>query len=182
MYYDKKIIWPKDEKIYFPYILMIPNEMDDNASLIVDIMTPPAMVGNVDDMVNKLLNSGINYFSAKLMEKLHYPVMIPIIPRPVGFYTIYLGSKNIKNNFERLHGNIPKGDEFKFKNIDLQVYYMIKECTYALNLDSKVIMNGYSAGSKFATGFSILHPDVVCCNLSGGTSGLSTLPIQGLMI
>ncbi len=180
MSYEKKIIYSENEDINFPYILYIPEEMSENASLIVDIKTPSSMKGNVYDMINELVNQEISYNPAMLMKKLNYPVIIPVIPRPVGFYTSYLGSNIINNDFTCLHGNVPKEDEDKFKDIDMQVYNMIKEANQLLSLDSKAIINGYSAGSKFATGFSVLHPDIICCNISGATGGLSTLPTKNI--
>lgn len=178
MNFQKKIIYSKNEKIKFPYIIYIPETIDENASLIVDIKTPLPMSGSVDIMIDELLKEGISYNPCLLMEKFKYPVMSPLIPRPVGFYTSYLGSKVIKNDFSELIKNIPIEDVLKFKDIDMQVYYMIKEANEFFGLNSRAIINGYSAGAKFATGFSILHPDIICCNLSGGTSGLSTLPIE----
>lgn len=178
MNFQKKIVYPKNKEINFPYMLYIPDEIDKKASLIIDLKTPRPMTGRVDNMVNNLLEESISYNIAMLMDKLKYPVLIPVIPRVVGFYTSYLSSKVINNDFSGLHGNIPQADEFKFKNIDMQLYYMIKDANALIGLDSKAIINGYSAGAKFATGFSVLHPDVICCNISGGTSGLSTLPIK----
>lgn len=178
MNFQKKIIYSKNPNINFPYVLYIPTKMDKNASLIIDLKTPNPMDGNIDDMINELLEQGISYNPAMLMEHFKFPVMIPIIPRIKGFYTTYLGSKIIKNDFSQLHGNIPENQEYMFKDIDKQLYYMIKEANEMLGLNSKSIINGYSASAKFATGFSILHPDVISCNISGGTSGLSTLPIK----
>lgn len=178
MRFEKKIIYSEDENINFPYVLFIPDNVAENASLIVDLKTPGPMSGDVDVMVSELLEGGISYNPAMLMEKLNYPVMTPIIPRPKGFYTSFLSSKVINNDFSELHGNVAESDEYRFKDIDMQVYYMIKEANSLLGLNSKAIINGYSAGAKFATGFSILHPDIICCNISGGTSGLSTLPIK----
>lgn len=177
---QKRIIHSKNPNIHFPYILYIPNDMENNASLIIDLKTPHTMKEDLDRIIKEMLEDGISYNPAMLMDHFKYPVMIPIIPRIEGFYTIYLGSKIIKNDFSKLHGNIPQDKEYMFKDIDKQVYYMIKEANEILGLNSKAIINGYSAGAKFATGFSILHPDVICCNISGGTSGLSTLPIKNI--
>ncbi len=178
MNFQKKIINSDNPNINFPYVLYIPVEMKKNASLIIDVKTPMPMDGNVDDMINQLLEEGISYNPAMLMDYFKFPVIVPIIPRIKGFYTSYLGSKIIKNDFDKLHGNIPKQQEYMFESIDEQLCYMIKEANEILGLNSRAIINGYSASAKFATGFSILHPDVISCNISGGTSGLSTLPTK----
>jgi len=178
MKFQKKIIYSKNPNIKFPYILYIPVEMENNASLIIDLKTPKPMEGDINDIINELLEQEVSYNAAVLMDYFKFPVIIPIIPRINGFYTSYLGSKIIKNDLSELHSNIPEEVKDMFKDIDKQLYYMIKEANEILNLKSKAIINGYSASAKFATGFSVLHPDVISCNISGGTSGLSTLPIK----
>ena len=169
-----------NENIRFPYLLIVPENMPPNASLIVDIQTPLAQKGDVDTMIEQLDKRNSSVIAEYLQRFTHYPILIPLIPRPEGFYTSYLGNSVINNDFSNLHGNIPPQDEYRFESIDMQVYNMIKEANQTLGLNSKAIINGYSASSKFATGFSVLHPDVICCNISGGTSGLTTLPIDSI--
>lgn len=183
MKFDKKVVYSKNNLIKFPYILYVPNKIAKNASLIVDIKTPNPMNGNINDIINTLLDeeSSISYNPYMLLKEFNYPVMTPIIPRINGFYTTFLGSKIIKNDFTDILNKYNEEELELFKNIDLQVYYMIKEANDILGISEKAIINGYSAGAKFATGFSILHPDIICCNFSGGTSGLSTLPTKEIL-
>ena len=44
--------------------------------------------------------------------------------------------------------------------------------------DDKIIIDGFSASSKFANRFTLLHPEVVKLAIGGGISGCLTLPIR----
>lgn len=179
---QKKLIYSQNNKIKLPYILYIPENYSKDSKLIVELeATPPSdndVKDIIKDMVEKELNSnGMDYTLHMMLEKLPYPVLIPIIPRIRGFYTTYLGSKIINNDFSGVK-NISEEDKIILSNMDEQVKEMIIEATNMLEIDSKAILKGYSATAKFATQFSILHPDVVSINISGGTGGLSCLPIS----
>ena len=173
----------KNENIKLPYIIAIPKEMDKNAKLIVNILTPFPASGKLDEILNEMIESNSNsmdYNTHVISEKLGYPVLIPIIPRIKGFYSCYLGEQVINNDFSNMHGNIEENQEYRLKNIDKQVYHMIKDTIAQLDIYDKAIISGYSASAKFATQFSILHPDIIELNISGGTGGLSTLPIDNI--
>ena len=46
-----------------------------------------------------------------------------------------------------------------------------------ISVGEKVIIEGYSAGSKFASGFTALHPELVKACICGGNSGIGILPV-----
>lgn len=45
-------------------------------------------------------------------------------------------------------------------------------------IEDKIIIDGFSASSKFANRFTILHPNIVALCISGGVSGALTLPLD----
>ncbi len=177
---EKKIILSKNSKIKLPYVLITPDNYSSDASLIVELSGINHVGKTVNEQIEEKCRASIgnsmDYVLHSLLVKLNYPIIIPIIPRLNNFYTNYLGSKVIKNDFTGC--DISQRDKELLSSIDEQVKLMIEEATESLKIRKKVILKGYSATAKFATGFSILHPEVVSLNISGGTSGLSTLPIK----
>lgn len=129
---------------------------------------------------------------------LKMPVLTPLIPRVQGYYTHALGSKVFENDASTLitdNKNRPIEKQLSEKEIkqiqeqcrDLpsQLVNIVSESKEFLKqlgvkVDSKVIMEGYSAGSKFANCFTALHPEMVKACICGGTSGLGILPISQL--
>ena len=176
----KKLIISNSDKIKLPYVLYIPENINEDANLIVEFSGNPPEEGRVNDIIKRMIDGafslGMDYTLHYMMENLSYPAIMPIIPRIDGFYSNYLGSRIINNDFS-LVKNITMEEKEILSNIDEQVKEMIIEASNYFNITPKAIVKGYSAGAKFATQFSILHPEVVAFNISGGTSGLSTLPI-----
>lgn len=129
---------------------------------------------------------------------LKMPVLTPLIPRVRGYYTQSLGSRIFKNDISFLikdnNGRASKDklSETEINNIreqckdlHLQLVNMIKDSKriileLGINIDDKVIIEGYSASSKFANRFTALHPEIIKACIGGGTSGLNILPIKEL--
>ena len=133
-----------------------------------------------------------------LGSDLKMPVLIPLIPRVRGYYTQALGSKVFENDVSTLiEDNMNRSIENKLSNQEIleiqeqcrdlpsqlsNIIFSAKKTLndFGINVDDKVIMEGYSAGSKFANCFTALHPELVKACISGGTSGLGILPITQL--
>ena len=49
-----------------------------------------------------------------------------------------------------------------------------------VNVDNRVIISGYSEGAKFASHFSLLHPEVIKFVIAGGTSGCISMPVTNI--
>ena len=127
---------------------------------------------------------------------LSMPVMIPLIPRVQGYYTQALGSKVLHNDISTLIKDQDRRDiterlseeeihqiQEQCRDIPTQVANMIKSAqlflaSIGINVDDKVIVEGYSAGSKFANCFTALHPEMVKACICGGNSGLGILPLS----
>ena len=139
------------------------------------------------------LNPGMWYGS-----DLKIPVLTPLIPRVRGYYTQALGSMVYKNDASYLEedNSTREGDTIitpeeinqiqeQCRDLPLQLANIIVESMLLLGqlgikVDTKVIIEGYSAGSKFANGFTALHPELVKACVCGGNSGLGILPIKKL--
>lgn len=129
---------------------------------------------------------------------LKIPVLTPLIPRIDGYYTQAMGSMVYGNDISNLIArNNERSLERRLSDAELvqireqcrdlpeQLTCMIKDSQsfiqqLGIKVDSKVIMEGYSAGSKFANCYTALHPEMVKACISGGTSGLGILPISEL--
>ena len=139
------------------------------------------------------MNPGMWYGS-----DLKMPVLTPIIPRVQGYYTHALGSKVyesdiytlILDNNERpiekqLSNQEIKQIQEQCRDLPSQLVSIIFDSRkvlqeHGIKIDDKVIMEGYSAGSKFANCFTALHPEIVKACICGGTSGLGILPVSEL--
>lgn len=161
----------------FGYILYIPNDVRQDSTLIIE----GANTRNASDTLEKGIQDVQNqvfHFSTigqQLAYQLHLPFMMPLIPRIVlkdhNLYTHMLTSEvfNLKDEL--------------FERIDIQLVNMIEDVKQRLlkmniNIDEKVILNGFSASAKFANRFTLLHPKIVKLCLAGGVSGCLTLPLK----
>lgn len=199
-----------EKGFYFGYSLFVPDGcLTDNSLLVHATNTGGYGVTNGKlDHNKQAIHIGEGIEAAKIhsisdihiniSKDLNMPVLTPLIPRIKGLYTHFYGSNIRNNNFEDLiNSNSERNvseklsdseiDEIKNTccNLDSQVVKMIENAKDVLKLlgfiiDDKVIMEGYSAGSKFANGFTALHPELVKACICGGNSGISVLPTNEL--
>ena len=69
------------------------------------------------------------------------------------------------------------------KDLPIQITNMINDCKLFLqskdiNVEDKVIIKRYSAGSKFAQCYTVLQPNMVKTCICGGNSGLGIVPLS----
>ena len=186
-----------NEGIRLPYVLVVPENISENAKLIVSCSTPESSPRKYDEEIDYLEKNNIYGYAPKYVHKLisvGYPVLFPIIPRFRGYYSTFLGSQVRNNDTSELmewidddpehYTHLEKENIDKLKDIDKQVYAMIGDSKKILenytNIDDKVVMSGYSAGSHFANGFTALHPDIVDMEICGGSAGLQIQPFTEL--
>ena len=195
-----------EKGFYFGYSLFVPDGcLTDNSLLVHATNTGGYGVTNGKlDHNKQAIHIGEGIEAAKIhsisdihiniSKELNMPVLTPLIPRIKGLYTHFYGSKICNNNFEDLiNSNSERNTSEKLSddeineikntccNLDLQVVKMIESAKEVLEnmkiyVDKKVIIEGYLAGSKFANGFTALHPNLVKACICGGNSGISVLP------
>lgn len=176
--------------IFLPFQLYIPNDMDNDKDLIVTCRTPRSTTVSFEEALDKAKEMNIGPAPRMLSSIYKNPMLLPVIPRYPGLDTTYLGYGVYHQDYEELIDLIKKGtiklteeDLHKFDKIDEQVVNMIKSALEFIRstgktVNDKVIMSGYSAGSKFSNYFSALHPEVVKSVISGGTGGLTIMPLK----
>lgn len=183
------------------YSIFVPKNCDKNTTLLMHCCNTgndvPVHLEEANDIAKKSTyerpNPGM-WFG----NDLNMPVLIPIIPRVIGYYTQSLSRAVFKNDTSALIAdNTKRSDKRKIssseidqireqcKDLPLQVVNMIKNAksflqSLGIEVDDKVIIDGYSAGSKFANYFTALHPEVVKICICGGNSGLGILPLKEL--
>lgn len=161
----------------FGYMLYIPNNVRLNSALIVEGAntgtTSISLKQGIKDIQNQVFK--FSTIGQYLAYKLNIPFMIPLIPRislkDHDLYTHMLTSEVL---------NLKDGP---FQKIDIQLIKMIEDVKQKLsemniNVDEKIILNGFSASAKFVNRFTLLHPEIVKLCLAGGVSGCLTLPLK----
>lgn len=181
------------------YSVFVPKNCEKDTTLIMHSCNTgnnvPIHLDEANEIVRKStyerLDSGM-----WLGSDLSMPVMIPLIPRVQGYYTQALGSRVLHNDISTLiDDQNRRSDDEKLseeeihqiqeqcRDIPSQVANMTKSAqlflsSIGINVDDKVIAEGYSAGAKFANCFTALHPELVKACVCGGNSGLGILPVS----
>lgn len=185
--YGKVYFIPPDNEGFFcGYSLFIPEGCNMDTTLLVHSCNTGKCGNTLEEALNDAKNNSIGDKHMDIACDLKIPVLTPIIPRFKGFYSHYLSSKVVNNNFDDLikeNINLSELNDIIKMVTDLpnQLVNMINHSkTFLSNLgisiDDKVIIEGYSAGSKFANGFTALHPELVKACICGGNSGISIMP------
>lgn len=176
------VVVPKGKTFNFDYVLFIPENIENDTVLLIEGSNTN---GSTDDMkeanevmLEEALNPNLPIFG--VANELGLPVLYPLFPR------VYNGRETIYNHM--LSSNSLKSDTFKLtelglKRVDLQLIEMFQDAkkrleSYGVSIMDKFIIDGFSASSKFANRFTILHPEYVCLCIGGGVSGTLTLPIK----
>ncbi len=175
--------------INFPFQVYIPNNIHNNCDLIVTGRTPMEHNNQtLEENIEFAKAMNFSYISRGLSFKYGNPMLLPIFPRCYGIQTTSLGYLSYHNDYhealkwiDRGWLNFHKEELHRFDNLDEQLLHMIdytlefiKEQGY--EVDERVVMNGYSAASKLASRFSLLHPTRVKTVFAGGFGGLTCLP------
>ncbi len=165
-----------NEGFNFPYTLFIPENVDENTSLIVEGANTGRPRNNIKDAVNDVIERCMNITIIRCNTETKFPILTPCFPRIYTkedgeIYTHILSSKVL--NYEN-HG---------LKRVDNQLVNMINDALKLLkereiNADSKVILEGFSASAKFVNRFALLHPEIVKLVIAGACSGTGILPLK----
>ena len=178
-----------DKGFNFPFTLLVPVELCDDYYLIYKCNLPRSYVNECDsleEIQEKTLEdrSNVDPIDKHFFCDLNYPLLLPAIPRGNNWRPNFLGKEYIHGlEFNDEKDNIL--DISKYENLPDQIKNMM---VYALELlkekkstiHDRVIMTGYSEGSKCASHFALLHPEIVEAIIAGGTGGAISMPIKEL--
>ena len=179
----------------FPFKIYIPQDMPDTSEVVFKCNVTRNYIGQYDtleEIQEAVLKEGFVGYSnldivdAHFVFDLKCPLIVPAIPRGSEFRPHFLGRSIYKLNESGTSIPISKED----KILDIKKYYKLDEqeknmINFALDylrglekdISDKVILSGYSEGSKWASHFALLHPEVVKGIVAGGTGGLMSMPL-----
>lgn len=174
---------PANKEYNFDYCLFIPNGIVDKTNLLIQIPNYKANINSVDvferiDYIYEIFKGFKSHIH--LCNNVNkFPILYPLFPRK------WDTAKNEEIFTHMLSSNALFYDDKKFKRVDVQLISMIKDAKRRLELnnidvDDKVIIEGFSATAKFANRFTLLHPEIVKLCIAGGLGGCLTLPIKEL--
>lgn len=164
------------EGFNFPYTLFIPEGVEENTSLIVEGANTGESKNDIKIAINDVIDRCMDVMIIDANRETRFPILTPCFPRihtkeDGGIYTHMLTSTSL--NYKR----------FGLERIDNQLVNMIKSVEKLLkekgiNIDPKVILDGFSASAKFVNRFALLHPEVVKLVIAGACSGTGILPLK----
>lgn len=166
----------QQEGFNFPYALFIPEGVDENTNLIVEGANTGESKNDIKIAINDVIDRCMDIMIIKANKETRFPILTPCFPRihtkeDGGIYTHMLTSASL--NYKR----------FGLERIDNQLVNMIKNAEKLLNekginIDPKVILDGFSASAKFVNRFALLHPEIVKLVIAGACSGTGILPLK----
>lgn len=111
-----------------------------------------------------------------IATELKIPLLVPVFPRPASQPLMYTHA---------LDRDVMMEEDPKYKRLDLQLLAMIHDARSILlsmniPVDSKFLMNGFSASATFTNRFSFIHPDKIKALAIGGFNGKLMLPQDSL--
>lgn len=170
--YFVQIVYPSKEDHYtIPYILVIPKQMKDHCTLVVE-------ANNLEtEEQDELLNNGLltAYHLTTKLKEFDNPVLIPILP----------SAKDGRPYYQQLSREcFSVSKDNLFYRIDLQVLNIINDVKQKISksteINEKIFLNGYSSSGVFAQRFALLHPEIIDTACIGGASGSIPIPIKDL--
>lgn len=181
----------------FPFMLVIPNNTRINPDLIVACTLPHDYLINSNSYLEALSKTCEDFSSLDPMHKhlsleSQNPLFIPFIPKVISLKPGFLGKKLFYNDFTNYNeiikyykNSITLEDIYKYTDLSEQFCNMILYAinylkSININVDNRVIISGYSEGAKFATHFSLLHPELIKFVVAGGTSGCISMPVTNI--
>lgn len=170
----------------FDYTIYIPKTINPKTTLIVEGSNcGPTYDWSREKILDEMLKEAIEPGKTgkpiyEMATNLGMPVLYPIFPKWANkegpIYNIMLSSNSLNHNTHKLK-------ELGLDRVDLQLIQMIEDAKLKLKdldieIDKKIIIDGFSASSKFANRFTLLHPEIVKMCIAGGVTGALTLPLE----
>lgn len=160
-----------EKGFYWDYILYIPQHIKHNRILVV-----PNNTGKVTDnyTIHREKAKSLIQSKSELADSLNVPLLVPVFPRPLqeqALYTHALNRNSILTEIEVL------------QRLDNQLISMLDDARALLgrrgiDLESKILMSGFSASGDFVDRFIFLHPSLVEAAIIGGSDAM--LPLTNL--
>ena len=174
----------------FPFRIIIPKNLNNNPEMIYACNLPQDRsqeCDTFDELIEKAKKSfsSIDPLLRYLCLEKGNIMIIPAVPRMRRLRPNFLGRGFFKNNFLNDEDIKFKDDLYKYKNLADQHKAMMEYAIKILRsnkimVDDRLIICGYSEGSKFASHFSLLHPEMLKAVIGGGTGGAISMPVSEL--
>jgi hypothetical protein len=157
----------------YDYLIFIPKGVQSHTFLLVE----PNNTGYANDNMDVHLDRAIflaagSSVGRDVSQKLKIPFLVPVFPRPANEQNTYTHA---------LDRDALLSNSKEFKRLDLQLLAMIKDCRHELsllgiNVDEKVLLNGFSASGTFVNRIAMIHPQSVMAVAAGGINSILIIP------
>lgn len=167
-----------DKGFYTEYYLFVPDTMKalDSTFLLVE----PNNTGFVDDSHKSHVDAAYNIIrfgqANRIARELGIPLLVPCFDRPASDWERYTHA---------LDRDTLLYSEGEFNRIDQQLLAMIEDSSHLLadkgiQIQDKILMNGFSASGSFVNRFTALYPEKVAAVAAGGINSMVILPVRSM--
>jgi hypothetical protein len=160
---------------YNDYILFVPKGTPLKKKIF--LLVEPNNTGKISDSIevhkeHAIYLASVSSVGNNVSTELKIPLLVPIFPRPASQPLMYTHALDRDVMLEKTPG---------LKRLDLQLLEMINDARNVLTsmdiqVDDKILMNGFSASATFTNRFSFIHPDKIKALAIGGFNGELMLP------
>lgn len=147
-----------------PYLLFVPNEIDENKRLMVEANNCES--DNYEDVIRQAVDPIKTLGQASEFKA---PILVPIIPSEKNKPYYQQLSRDMFYEKDLMH------IEEKYNDTITNALNRIEQKTNK-KIDNKVFMNGYSSSAVFAQRFALFHPERIDTMCVGGASGSVPVP------
>lgn len=155
-----------------PYIIIFPQNMEENSEIIVDTLN----YDNTKDPKGVAIK-GADTVGGYLRIGVEAPILYIFVP----------DDRNGKRPYyQQLSRECFTESNLDYQRIDLQVKRTIKEVQNKIfnisnkRVSKKVVLNGYSTSGVFAQRFALIHPEIVSKVIIGAAVGSIPIPTEDL--
>lgn len=162
----------KDGKM-FPYILVYPQNIEENAEILVDTLN------TVDSESTKnridVFVKGADEVSSYIRIKVPAPCLYVFIPKKDFLQEPY---------YQQLSRECFTESDREYDRCDLLVLESIKDAQKKMEslsgkkISEKIVLNGYSTSGVFAQRFAMIHPDIISKAIIGAAAGSIPIPTE----
>jgi len=163
-----------DKGFSYGYYFYIPKNVRQNTYLLVE----PNNTGTTSDDINVHDQKAQNIISWRrsYADQLGVVLLVPVFPRPRSDWQMYTHALD-RDTLQNKTGNLAR--------VDLQLIKMIDDfkeicLSRGINVNEKILLNGFSASGDFVVRFTAVHPELVKAVASGGSGAEMILPISSM--